>query len=451
MADLSNFVDELNAIIKPSATPSSMPELNTTHTAVTPSPSSGKKLKIVIVSNHINQVHSYSKVIYNLIKQLASQSWIQVIHFATHKMQDVDIGRAYPSDVKVIDATALEKEKQSGFAFNELPRTILSEHPDIVFIYNDLAVICSYIESIRQVITARSFKIWTYVHLTYAYPPQGVIDILNRDVDRIFCITKTWKESIKSQGITRPIDVMNYGIDNTIFRCIPKELARMSLKIPKDIFLFTSMNRNIPRKRLDLLIIAFVNLIISYPAKPIFLIMLADKGDNGGFQIFDIFSRELKRRNVSVDMYAQRLMLTAPGVCYRDDDINLLYNCGDVGISCSEGEGFGLCTFEQMAAGVPQIAPEINGYTEYCTSENSQMITPFLRSYVPHSYQTVPGEAHIVDPAAITKAMERYLFDESLRKQHSKLSREKVTPYTWEKCASVLIKRLQACREEEDD
>jgi hypothetical protein len=47
--------------------------------------------------------------------------------------------------------------------------------------------------------------------------------------------------------------------------------------------------------------------------------------------------------------------------------------------------------------------------------------------------------------------MERYLFDEPLRKQHGKLSKEKVLSYTWEKCTAILLKRLQAYREEEDD
>jgi hypothetical protein len=79
---------------------------------------------------------------------------------------------------------------------------------------------------------------------------------------------------------------MNHGVDGTLFRTIPRELARQTLGLPKDIFLFGSFNRNIPRKRLDLLIISFVNLIVSYPAKPIFLLMLADGGDAGGFHFW---------------------------------------------------------------------------------------------------------------------------------------------------------------------
>jgi len=454
MSDLTSFVDELNAIIKP-ASSSPMPESEQPLTHVMQvqqtTQSVGKKLKLLLVSTHINQTNSNSKIIHNLIKQLVTNPWIQIIHFATHKLPDTDSGRVYPAGVKIIDGTALEKDKKTGFGFVELATTVATEKPDIVFIYHDVSVICSYIEAFRKGLTVRSFTIWAYLDIVYASPPQGIIDILNRDVERIFCVTKTWKEALKSQGVTRPIDVMNHGVDGTLFRTIPRDLARQTLGLPKDIFLFGSFNRNIPRKRLDLLIISFVNLIVSYPAKPIFLLMLADGGDTGGFQIFDIFARELKLRNASLELYGNRLNLTKKNSGFRDEDINLLYNSADIGISCAEGEGFGLCTFEHMAVGVPQIVPEINGYTEYCTAEHSQLVKPFFRNYIPQSYHTVPGEAQIVDPATVTKCMERYLFDEPLRKQHGKLSKEKVSSYTWEKCTAILLKRLQAYREEEDN
>lgn len=449
MSDLDSFVDELNAIIKPvteKPVPESEPSLLS---QVNTQPSVEKKIKIVIVSTHINQTNSNSKITYYIIKQLATQPSIQIVHYATHKLDQFDSGRVYPAGVKTIDATALEKEKQMGFGFSELSTTIHAEKPDIVFIMNDISIICSYIESFRKSFTTRSFKIWTYVDIVYTAPPQGIIDVLNRDVERIFCTTKTWKDTLKLHGITRPVDVMNHGVDVSMFRSIPKELARQTLGLPKDIFLFSSFNRNIPRKRLDLIIISFVNLIVSYPAKPIFLLMLADNGDSGGFEIFDIFARELKIRNAPLELFGNRLNLTKKPSGFRDEDINMLYNSADVGISCAEGEGFGLCSFEQMAIGVPQIVPEINGYTEYCTAENSQLIKPFFRNYIPQCYHTIPGEAHIIDPVSVVKSMERYLFDENLRKQHGKAAKEKVLSYSWEKCTAILRKRLQQL--EEDD
>ena len=438
MTDISDFINQLNSIIEP--TTSETIELKETKVKETLEKSVNKQKTILIVSTHINQSNGYSKVIYNIIKELSKVPWLKIVHFGTHKIDSGDLGRKYPSTVKVIDATSMEKTKQIGFAFSELPLVITSEKPDIVFIYNDMSVICNYIEEIRKI--PRLFKIWAYLDITYMSPPQQMIDNINRDVERIFCFTKSWKDELKTNGITRPVDVLNHGVDSMI-RTIPKEIARQSLGLPNDVILYTSLNRNIPRKRLDLLVIAFVKLIIRFPTKSLFMLIVADLGTRGGFSLFEIFSREIKLCGGNIDLLGNRLLITSKDTCYKDEDINILYNCGDVGVSCAEGEGFGLCTFEQMSLGIPQIVPKINGYTEYCNDDNSLMILPSMRYYVPQLYNTVTGEACMVDPENVSKAMEKYAFDKNLRKLHGKIGKETISEYTWDKCCAILVKRLK--------
>jgi glycosyltransferase involved in cell wall biosynthesis len=435
---MGDFVNELNAVI------------NSTITSVDVSNQEAqKRIKIMIVSTHINQSNGYSKVAMNIIQELSKNSWIDIVHYGTQKLSNGDLGRKYPSNVKVIDASSLEKQKQAGFAFAELSSVIMTEKPHIVFIYNDISIISGYIEEIRKSIQNRFFKIWAYIDMVYQAQPQQLIDNINRDVERVFCFTKFWKEQIKSQGITRPVDVMNHGIDTKMLRSLPSDLARQSLGLPKDVFLFSSMNRNIPRKRLDILVMSFVKLIVRFPMKPIFMLIVGDKGDKGGYPIFEIFGRELKLAGATTEAFGNRLLVTSSNTCYKDEDINILYNCADVGVSCAEGEGFGLCTFEQMSMGIPQIVPAIHGYTEYCNEDNSIMIKPKMRYYIPQAYNIITGEAHIVDPEDVSRAMERYVFDEDLRKLHGKLGKETVRQYTWDKCCSILVKRLKAV--EEDD
>jgi glycosyltransferase involved in cell wall biosynthesis len=242
---------------------------------------------------------------------------------------------------------------------------------------------------------------------------------------------------------------MTHGINKPV-RSIPRDIARQSIGLPKDIFLFTSLNRNIPRKRLDILVMSFVKLIVRFPMKPIFLLIVSNSNDKGGYPLFDIFARELKLAGASSDLYGNRLLLTLDNNRYTDDDVNIIYNCGNVGISCAEGEGFGLCTFEQMSLGIPQIVPEITGHLEYCNEDNSIMVKPSARHYIPQAYNTVTGEAHVVDPEDVSKAMERYVFDEDLRKLHGKVGAEKVLEYTWDKCCAILVKRLNAVMDDDD-
>ncbi len=416
-----------------------------------------KKLKLLFVSTHINQVNGYSKVAFNLLKELAKNDWLKITHFGTQCLKNADINRKYPEEVKVIDGSALDKSADkfgkngAGFGFSELCSVIKSESPDIVFIYNDIVVINGYIEEIRKAFTGRSFKIWAYLDTMYNGIPQNLIDNINRDVDRVFCFTKGWKEELKQCGLTRSVDVMNHGIDRKMFRTIPRELARQSVGLPKDAFIFLSLNRNQPRKRLDILIMSFVELIIKHPLRPIFLLIISDRGDQGGHQLFDIFSRELKKKSAPVEKFGNRLMITSSNSCYKDEDINVFYNMADVGVSCAEGEGFGLCTFEGMSVGVPQIVPKINGYIEYCNSDNCLLVEPKARYYLPQAYNMITGEAFTVAVADVTEAMEQYVFDDELRKLHGRKGRDTVVEYTWEKVMRTFIRRLRSECEEDDD
>lgn len=449
MSDLSSFLRELESIAS-SSNPVETPSSFSASASASASTETGRRIKLLLVTTHTNQVNGYSKVAYHLLKELAKQPWLDLVHYGTQRFQNGDLGRTLPSTVRSIDATALEKEKQIGFAFTELPATIRTEKPDVVLLYNDLSVICTYIEAIRSAIDARPFKIWAYVDITHPCPPPPMMDILNRDVERIFCFTKGWKEHLKAQGATRPIDVLPHAVDPAVFHSIPTEVARKTLGLPKEAFLFTSFNKNIPRKRLDLLVIAFTSLIVRFPTKPLFLLLMTNKEDRGGYSLFEIFARELKRHCAPVEQYGNRLLVTERNTCFRDEDINVLYNCGDVGVSCAEGEGFGLCTFEQMALGIPQIVPEIQGFTEYCQEGHSLLVKPKFRAYVSQAHEAVTGEIHMVDPEDIAKAMETYVFQDELRALHGKKGKEKIAHYTWSLVTTSLIRRLEALREEEE-
>lgn len=103
---------------------------------------------------------------------------------------------------------------------------------------------------------------------------------------------------------------------------------------------------------------------------------ICDKGEKGGWWLFEIFARELKLRGVPLERFGNRLMISSQDMVFRDEDINVFYNLADVGVSAAEGEGWGLCSFEQMGVGVPQVVPDVGGYKEFCKSDNSVLVKP---------------------------------------------------------------------------
>jgi glycosyltransferase involved in cell wall biosynthesis len=275
-----------------------------------------------------------------------------------------------------------------------------------------------------------------------------MIDILNRDADRVFTFTSHWKNQLKEQGVTRPISILGHGFDPKVFFTVPRDLARKSLKLPEDAFVVMSLNRNQPRKRYDIMLMAFVELIAKYPTKPIVLLCICDKGEKGGWWLFEIFVRELKRRGIPIEQFGNRLMISSQDMAFKDEDINVLYNVADVGISTADGEGWGLCTFEQMGVGIPQIVPNIGGYKEYCSKDNSMLVTPAHRYYLPSVFSVVGGEAHVCNPHDVCLAIEEYLNDSEKRKTHGQKAKETVLSYTWPSVTKELVKRINEERED---
>lgn len=422
-----------------------------------PAEAKSPRTKILLVGTDPNQPTGYARVTHALLQQLAAAGDIDVVHFSIQTQGESKAGRTVPSSIRQINADELEAPRvklgapATGFAFRELPAQILKEKPDVVLIYNDLAVITTYLDEIRRQGLKRTFQIWAYVDQVYTFQPPAFVDAINRDCDRIFVFSPAWRTILRGQGLTRPCDVIKHGFDKKLFHKIPKEIARQSAGIPKEAFVFLSLNRNQPRKRLDLLIMAFVELIVKYPTRPIFLMCICDKGDYGGYPLFDIYARELALRGAPVEHFSSRLMITSEYKCHADTDINVFYNLADVGVSTAEGEGFGLCTFEGLGLGIPQIVPDIVGYREYCSEENCLLVKPTTRYYLPGVYSPVGGEAHAVEPSAVAAAMEKYYTEGDLRAVHAARGEETVAKYTWEQAAAQLIRRLRDVRAGEDE
>ena len=412
--------------------------------------SNGKnKLKFLLVSTHLHQFTGYSKVSHNMIQELSKKSWLKITHYGFQKMPETPQGfRPYPSNVSVYDAAAGEKPFQQGFGYAQLPDFIRRNEPNVVMIYNDLSVVARFLEEIRKSGIPRNFKIWVYCDQVYNTQLQPFLDILNRDADLVFAFTNGWKKCLKEQGITRPLDVITHGFDKDKFFPIPRELARKQMNLPMDRFVILNLNRNQPRKRYDILIMAFVELVTKYPTKPIYLFCVCDKGEKGGWDLFGLYKRELMLRKVPIEHYADRLMVSSVDMVFKDEDINMFYNAANIGINTADGEGWGLCNFEQMGVGVPQVIPDTGGFKEFCNSNNSVLVNPKVRYYLPMVYCPVGGEAAACDPHDVCLAMEEYVLNSSKVEEFGKAARETVLKYTWPNCLSNLVKRLE--REKED-
>jgi hypothetical protein len=103
-----------------------------------------------------------------------------------------------------------------------------------------------------------------------------------------------------------------------------------------------------------------------------------------------------------------------------------------------------------MGVGVPQVVPDIGGFKEFCSPENSMLIKPTVRYYLPTTFSPVGGEAMACDPHAVCLGMEEYVLNSGLREKHGLAAKAKVASYTWAKSCETLIRRVKAAKNDDE-
>lgn len=156
-------------------------------------------------------------------------------------------------------------------------------------------------------------------------------------------------------GWTGPSSVIPLGVDLELYKPIDRLEARKQLGLPEflhEAFIVGNINRNQPRKRLDLCVQYFAEWIQRYAIKDAFLFLqLCPTGDLG----YDV--RQLK------DYYDPGgrpwLIFVEPNIGIGVDErmLPFVYSSFDIQMTTTQGEGWGLTTMEGMACGIPQLVP----------------------------------------------------------------------------------------------
>jgi len=396
-----------------------------------------KKVKFMLVSTHAHQTTGYSKVSYHLVQELAKYDFIELFHFGFQKyVQPPPNYRTYPAGVNVYDPVQAERDKryepESGFGFSQLPEYVKTVQPDIVFIYNDAGVICQFLNKLTEKIPTPTYKLFLYLDQVYPIQRPDFLARMSKDASHYFVFTSYWETVLRKQGITQPITVLRHGFDKQQFKPLNREAMRKKHGIPEGMFLLLNMNRNTPRKRHDIVVQAFAELVARHPTKPLGLLAVCDAGEHGGFPIHEIYIRELERLGIPPQFHIHKLMISKTSMTYTDEMVNELYAISDIGITAADGEGFGLCQFEAMGIGIPQVVPYIGGFRDFCVhNENSLTVKPKWFSYIPLAHSSVGGIIEVVDSHELMLNAEEYLMDSELRERHGAAARTKVESYLW--------------------
>lgn len=346
-------------------------------------------MRFLLVSTHIDQTTGYSKVSFNLVKQLASLApTVKTFHFGFQRHPSRAGLRKYPDGVVSYDAAANEDPKGDGFGFNKIHEYIETVNPDVVMIYNDPITIYKFIECMKHKKGTSPYKLWLYIDQVYEGIAQPIMDELYKHADRLYAFSQLWKKHLESYGSHPDIKVLEHAVDPMVFTNMSpsqRQQIRRGMNIPEDAVIFLNANRNSQRKRLDLTIQGFVRLLKTIPNA--YLVIASNLSPQSGayYDIQRIFVEELKGLKMDPKQYVPRMMLvdTSPPQVLDDEAINQLYNVSDIGVNTSDGEGYGLCQLEHMYTGAPQLVTDVGTYRTFLPTDVATYVPPSGRGYFP--------------------------------------------------------------------
>ena len=317
---------------------------------------------------HCNQGTGYARVANKLVNHLASLRGVEVVYYAFQNYKGQEIkDRFIDPRIRFLDALELDPEAEGGFGDRGILPSIINEKPDVLFHYNDMNVV----RDIMRLIPPEHMPPKKYLYLDIVYPWQNIdtFEILKEyNFDHIWTFLDCWTDHMINdlKFDSSKVSTMVHGIDFDRFVDIPKEEAKVSRGFKPDDFLVVNMNRNSGRKMWETTIKAFLELLKRENMNPRIKLFCGGLSfHTDGVDIGMTVRSECLRRGMDIDKVCFHHVFINPKPLHLTDaEVNEMYNAGDVGISTTRGEGFGLTPVEHMYLNRPQVVTGIPALKE---------------------------------------------------------------------------------------
>ncbi len=276
--------------------------------------------------------------------------------------------------------------------------------PDLIVLQNDPWNIPPYVRQLKR------FEEYKNVPVVGAIAVDGknCRGVQLNDLTLGIFWTQFGLDEARLGGFTGSGVVVPLGVDVTNYYKQDRVESRRKIGLPSrfdDAFIVGNVNRNQPRKRLDLTIRYFSTWVKEHAVEDAYLYLhVAPTGDFNGYDVV-----QLMRYYDCSD----RLILIEPATFYGKSEEHMrdTYNSFNVQLSTTQGEGFGLTTFEGAACGVLQIVPDWSALGELM--KDAAYLIDCPTTCATHDRINVIGG--VPDERQVIEALsESYLFREEL-------------------------------------
>ena len=257
--------------------------------------------------------------------------------------------RVYPATLGGSDVWGKER----------LESMVRSIQPDVVFILNDCWIANDYMTILSE-IKDITFKTVLYTPIDAEnVKPDFAAGLMK--FDAVVSYTEFGKQQLAKADV-KDVYVIPHGIDRTTFYPInlPKGALRAQMRLKEDDYIVLCLQRNQPRKRLDLTFFYFAEWVKRYNLPKNVKIYY-----HGALQDFGIDIIQWCQYLGIED----RLVISSPNITpsrgLTPAQLNMVYNNADVFFTTTAAEGWCLPVAEAMAAGKPVILPNHSALGEW--------------------------------------------------------------------------------------
>ncbi len=343
-----------------------------------------------------------------------------------------------------------DAENKDPYGYIKLAEKVSLDEFDKVVIFNDIWVINHYLYYYPKLLEKQLYLYFPVDGKGYSKP---LISNLPK-AHKIATYTNFGVDVIKQAGWNGEIEIIPHGNSDCFFSLNKKEAKSALFKkyLPDNAFIVFSANRNTERKRLDILIKAFVKFAVTVKEQkgeqtPYLYLHCGFK--DVGFWVQDLYSRECELCGVPLE---GQLLLPAvetdkngnPAISYlhpQIDDymLNLFYNSVDVNVNASTGEGWGLTSTESAMVGCPQIYTDFAALGELFDNTLGYPVKPTIMLTDP----VLNLERAYVSPDDVAQALREVYNDPEIAKMKAMRAKKKLSQFTWKFVADKFIKWLE--------
>lgn len=372
------------------------------------------KPKILIIGDAV-ALTGFGRVIRSIFEPLQND-------YELHQLATRYDGRPHDYPWKLYPAA---KEK-SRYGYDQIVPLIEQIQPAIVFLLYDIPFQIPYLEELRKAVPQP--KIVFYAPVESGPIAPEIMQQLH-GVSRYVLFTEYGRreiaeslQSVRKQdpGFHFPdLEVIPHGVANDRFfplagssdpagQSIPSRRleARRQMKLDDpehlEAFIVLNANRNMPRKRIDLTMQGFAKFAKDKPANVKLYLHMAT--EDTGWNVLILAKR--------YGIFDRLIMTQADNSrpAFSDEQLNLLYNACDVGITTVTGEAWGMVSFEHAATRAAQIVPRHTSLADLW-KDAAEFIEPVMKL----TYAGNLTHAHIVTPEGVAAALQRLYEDRAHR------------------------------------